>query len=400
VTAPRTSPLNFTLKVAARCNLNCSYCYVFNKGDGTWRDRPAIMPEHIFQATLERIRHHCVCSGQDSVHLTFHGGEPCLVGSDRFSRWCRQATEVLGELVRTEFTIQTNGTLLDEAWAEAFKTHNVNVGISMDGPKDVHDAFRVDHRGRGSYDRVLHGIALLRENDIPVGVLSVISLGADGRQVHEHFRGLGVRWINYLLPQFTHDSIGPIRARYGPRPCADFLLPILEDWWANGSTDPQIGLFWNIAWLILGGETRIDALGNPPLRFVFVEGDGAIEDLDVLRVCREGIAQTGLNVLTHDFADVANLSALHRRAIFDGLPLPTACRACPEALTCSGGYLPHRYSRARAFDNRSVWCADLLAIFARLRELLQVSPQETVLRREILQAMHADRASAPIVSPG
>lgn len=395
-----TPPLNFTLKVASRCNLNCSYCYVYNKGDRTWRDRPAIMPEHVFGATLERIRRHCERSGQGSVHLTFHGGEPCLVGPERFSRWCEQARDVLGDCgVRVGFSIQTNGTLLNEGWVQAFKTHDVSVGVSIDGPKEVHDAFRVDHAGRGSYDRVVRGIDLLRESGVRLGVLSVISLGSDGMRTHTHLAGLGVEAVNYLMPQFTHDTIGPVRERYGPTPCADFLLPILEEWWAGGGRRPRVGLFWDMSWLILGGRPQLDALGNPPLGFMFVEADGAIEGLDVLRVCQEGIARTGLNVLSNDFMEVADVSPLHRTVIFDGIPLPTACRGCREAETCGGGYLPHRYSLAGAFDNRSVWCADLLAIFGRLRELLAVPPEETALRRQVLVGMAVETPRAPVASP-
>jgi uncharacterized protein len=76
-------PLNFILKVASRCNLNCSYCYVYNRGDNSWRQRPKVMPDEIYRATVERIRRHCELSGQQTVQIAFHGGEPCLAGPER-----------------------------------------------------------------------------------------------------------------------------------------------------------------------------------------------------------------------------------------------------------------------------------------------------------------------------
>lgn len=148
------------LKVASRCNLNCSYCYVYNMADSTWKRRPALMSEEVFDLTLERIVQQCRVTGQDQFNIAFHGGEPCLIGPERFDAWCSRARAALRELVRLQLIIQTNGTLLDARWIELFLKHKISVGISMDGPKQIHDAVRVDHRGCGSYNQVERGLRL------------------------------------------------------------------------------------------------------------------------------------------------------------------------------------------------------------------------------------------------
>ena len=262
--------------------------------------------------------------------------------------------------------------------------HEVGVGISIDGPREIHDASRVDHSGEGSYERVSRGFDALRSAGISAGVLAVVRPGDDGLGIHRHFLEMGASSISYLLPDFTHDTVGPIRDRHGPTPCADYLIPILEEWWSSGYLDVRVGIFWHMSRVILGGESRIDILGNRPLRFAFVEADGSIEGLDVLRICRNGAAGTSLNVLDNDFIEIAEVSELGRSAIFEGVPLPAGCRACPERTTCGGGYLPHRHSRARGFDNPTVWCADMLRLFGRLRELLEVPVEETSRRRGAL----------------
>ena len=94
----------------------------------------------------------------------------------------------------------------------------------------------------------------------------------------------------------------------------------------------------------------------------------------------------------HRFLDIRLVSDLHRQAIFDGVATPSECRGCAELVTCGGGHLSNRYSSIRGLDNRSVWCGDLLALFGRIRELLGVSPRETLLRREALMAVHAKDA--------
>lgn len=215
----------------------------------------------------------------------------------------------------------------------------------------------------------------------------MIQFGVDPLAVHDYFRGLGCHTVDYLFPDFTHDSIAPIRDRFGPTPCADFLVPIFDDWWGRSHAVINVTILENICKIVLGGESQTDNLGNGPFRFAFVETDGAIEGLDVLRVCKERLPSTGLNVLHDDIRKVAEVCAMRRAEMFDGVPLPTACGGCPERDTCSGGYLPHRYSTAAGFNNPSVWCADLLKLFTHVRERLGVSVTETSLRRDLLREM-------------
>jgi len=374
------------LKVAARCNLNCTYCYEFNLADHRLARQPRVMSEEVFEATLERVRSHARTSGQGSVRFSFHGGEPCLLGLPRFDAWCTEAREQLSELT-VRFSMQTNGTLLDEDWIEVLNRHEVDVGVSLDGPKAVNDAARIDHAGKGSYDNVVRGLQLLQEGGVRHGVLCVIPLGRDPLSVHHHFLNIGCRSLSYLYPDFTHDTFGDIRERFGPTPCADFLIPIFDDWWGSSSLDVRIRNFWEMARLILGGPSHIDALGNIPLRFVVVNPSGDVEGLDVLKACGEGVTQTGLNVLRDDFVEMATASPVHYQMIFQGAPLPSGCRGCSEETTCAGGYHPHRYSAVAGFDNRSVWCADLLKLFRHMRRRLEVTPGETRrLRDELLAA--------------
>ncbi len=372
------------LKVASRCNLNCSYCYVYNMADSTWMKRPALMSNDVFELALERIRQQCRNTGQDSFRIAFHGGEPCLVGPDLFDAWCSRARAVLGGIVKLSLVIQTNGTLLDRRWIELFRKHQVSVGISMDGPREIHDAVRVDHRQRGSYDQVERGLKLLQDAHLPHGVGCVIPLGADPLVVHHHFLRLGCTEITYLMPHFTHDTIAPVRQRHGATPCADFLIPIFDDWWFTSTMEVQIDDLKNVARVIMGGKSHSEGIGNDPPCYVFIEPDGEMEGLDNLRACADGLSRTRLNIRDSDFSDLLHSETMHAQAIFAGMPLAQACRHCREGQTCSGGYLPHRYSSARGFDNPSVWCADLLKLFGHVRARMGVSVEETGERRRML----------------
>jgi uncharacterized protein len=377
---------SFTLKVAARCNLNCDYCYVFNAADSTWRSREAIMDDEVFGMTLERIREHVQEAGPSDVSITFHGGEPMLVGTDRFDRWCADIQKLAESLnITIHVRMQTNATLITRQWAKLLSAWGVHVGVSVDGPRYIHDAHRVDHAGRGSFDAVMRGLALLANEGIEFGILCVLPLGYDGPQLHKTLRSLGPGGISYLIPDVTHDSISNFIPKYGATPCADMLIPIFDEWWNNDTLSLTVQPFVGIARTILGGRSGMDIFGNEALRFVFVETDGAIEGLDVLKICSEGAAATGLNVREDSFNDLRYRLDVPSKVVFNDRNPPRDCAGCLELETCGGGYLPHRFKAGSGFDNRSAWCNDILKIFGHIRTALDVKPSETHRRRMILE---------------
>ena len=362
----------YIIKIASGCNLNCSYCYVYNLADQSWRSKPPTMSEEIFSLTINAIERYARSTGSKRISILFHGGEPCLVGVARFRRMCDEIKRRGEGSLGIDLSIQTNATLIDREWADAFLEHQVDVGISLDGPRDVNDKARVDHKRRGSYDRIVDGIRLVMDAGVPTGILCVIPLGENPLSVHHHFLSLGIRAITYLLPHYTHDNIAAVRARFGQTPCADFLIPIFDEWSLDPSLKVCVHDLKNIAHIILGAPSFIDTYGGEPGAYVTVETDGTVEGLDSLRACAQGLSVTGSTVRDLEFglaAEPASASLMRS--------LPSACRPCEEAKTCAGGYFPHRYSRQNAFDNPSVWCADILKLFRHVRQTLQVSPADT-----------------------
>jgi uncharacterized protein len=383
----RTASIDtFVLKIASRCNLNCSYCYVYNKEDKSWVDRPKILSDDILAQTIHRIREHIIASGQRRVAISFHGGEPLLVGKTRFTSYCNDLLDALSPHTEVTLSLQTNGVLVDAGWVEIFRRFKIAVGLSIDGPESVHDLVRPDRRGLGTYHRVAAAADLMIASDLEVSALVVIQPGTDGLAVHQCITDLGFAQVNYLLPDLSPGEHSSITASYGATPCADFLLPILNSW--STQTHPvRVLIFEQIAKLILGGSSMLDTLGNGPLRFLFIETDGDIESLDVLKVCYNDAAGMAKNVRTNAFAEVAEGGQLFSD-IFNGrIPLPQSCAGCPEANTCAGGYLPHRYDADGSFDHSSYWCRDIKSLFAAMRDLLEVSPQETALRKSLLRSV-------------
>lgn len=150
------------------CNLDCTYCY----NDDV---RDPVMSE----ATLARVIDQTFIYAQERVpdrlvSFIWHGGEPMVAGLPFFERVSEMQAEY-SRGIRFDNSIQTNGTLINDAWLEFFGRHRYSISISIDGPRSLHDQFRVDRRGRGTYDRVFRAIREVQAAGLPLGVCVVIS---------------------------------------------------------------------------------------------------------------------------------------------------------------------------------------------------------------------------------
>jgi len=365
------------LKIASPCNLNCSYCYVYNHEDTGYLTRPKAISDSVFDAVLNRINEYCESRGDHEILIAFHGGEPTLVGVNRFRELVARAKATLKGRLGL-IALQTNGTLIDEEWAKTIRELRVATNVSLDGPAEIHDAQRVDHLGRGSHAATVRGIRCLQAAGISPTVLCVVNPRASGLEAYRFLRSLRITSMDFLLPDVSHDSKERIYGGLGPTPVADYLLPVLDAWLEEDNADVSVRIFKGLFRRLLGSHGLTDDFGNTGSSYLIVETDGSIEANDALRVCENGIARSGLNVLRHGFDDLAMAPPVVYRAVNGGFPLPTGCRACPEQDVCGGGYLPHRYSKSNGFDNPSVWCADILRLLNHMRQQLGTEGLATV----------------------
>jgi uncharacterized protein len=201
-----------------------------------------------------------------------------------------------------------------------------------------------------------------------------VALGHHSVEIHRHLVDeVGATSVDYLLPDHTHETISAVRSHHGATPLSDWLIPVFDNWWAHDSISVRVRLFDTIVGSVLHHKSRAGQFGNQPLGYLVVETDGSIEGLDVLKVCEPGLTRTGLTVRS-DQSVVSALPPFHRATVFEGVPLPIGCHGCREAGTCAGGWLPHRYSRARNFDNPSSWCPDLFKLFGHVRSRVNLTP--------------------------
>jgi uncharacterized protein len=355
----------FVLKIAERCNLNCSYCYMYNKGDTSFRDRPKLMSMDIAAAMLRAIASYAQRHQLAEILLALHGGEPLLVGRGWvgwFFEEARRVAESAG--ISFAFGVQTNGTLLDENWVQLLARYDAHLGVSCDGPQQWHDGARRDFAGRGSYTQVRRALDLLGKTYGPHwGVLTVANPEVPGKVVLKHFADIGVPKVDFLWPDYHHNDLPP----WPPGTLAAYYCELFDYWYDELPSPPRVRWFESAMSLLLGGESSIDALGPHPITDIMVESDGTWEPLDALRTCGNGMTRTGLDVRTHNVEEIWALP-LYQIGLHNQDLLPQVCRSCAFREVCGGGYLPHRYRRDTGFANPSVHCADLLAVLVHIRE--------------------------------
>jgi len=200
VPRPPDAPPGFHLLAkpsGSTCNIDCTYCFFLSK-EALYPNEKSRMSE----ATLEAyIRQLIESHRTPEVTVAWQGGEPTLMRREFFER----AIEIVERYRRpgqaVHHTFQTNGILLDDDWCEFFKRHDFLVGLSVDGPREIHDAYRVDRLARGTFDRVMEGWQLLHRHGVDFNVLCTVNAANEhrGRDVYRFFRDeLDAKWVQFI----------------------------------------------------------------------------------------------------------------------------------------------------------------------------------------------------------
>jgi len=225
----------------ATCNLACSYCFFLDKEllypNSNFRMNDEVLESFIRQL-IESHR-------SPQVTVAWQGGEPTLMGVDFY----RRAIEYQGKYRKSgmafENTMQTNGTLLDDEWCQFFKENNYLIGISIDGPRDLHDAYRVDKGGRGTFDTVMRGLRLLQKHGVEYNILVTVNrTNADyPLEVYRFLRDEAkTTWIQFIpvIERITKDGHtiyqrGSKVSERSVRPeqFGRFLIRVFDEWVMN-----------------------------------------------------------------------------------------------------------------------------------------------------------------------
>ncbi|WP_261554211.1 FxsB family cyclophane-forming radical SAM/SPASM peptide maturase [Frankia tisae] len=352
----------FVLKVHSRCNLSCTYCYVYHQADQGWRAQPAAMSRRTVAATAARVADHARRHGLSEVQVVLHGGEPLLAGADLLDHLVTVFQCAAPTGTHVSFSLQTNAVLLDERMLDLCLGHGIRVGVSVDGGVEHHNRRRVRRNGTESLADTQGGLARLTSERFSAafgGLLCVIDLESDPVEVYESLLAWRPPAVDFLLPHGNWLARPPGRvADERDTPYADWLAALFDRWYSAPEHETDLRLFDEIIALLLGGRSRVETVGLTPSTVVVVETDGSIEQVDALKSAYHGAASTGLHVNRDDFDAALHHPGIVARQI-GAAALGEECARCPVHQVCGGGYYPHRYRPGTGFRNRSVYCPDL-----------------------------------------
>jgi uncharacterized protein len=235
----------------ATCNLACAYCFFL--------DKELLYPSSNFRMSdemLESYIRQLIESHQTpEVTVAWQGGEPTLMGVDFYRKAIEFQNKYRKPGMTFENTMQTNGTLLDDEWCEFFKENNFLIGISIDGPRKLHDVYRVDKGGKGTFDNVMRGVRLLQKHGVEFNVLVTVNrINADyPLEVYHFLRDeVGTEWIQVIpvIERINPDGINVIQKgdtvterSVQPEQFGRFMIRIFDEWILNDVGDMFVQTF-------------------------------------------------------------------------------------------------------------------------------------------------------------
>lgn len=382
-TGSRPTPFQqFVLKVHSRCNLACTYCYVYEGPDQSWRDRPRAVSSSVVDAAARRIAEHAAVHQLRDVHVNLHGGEPLLAGPAPLVRYVaavrRAVAERAGESCRVHVTTQTNGTLLNHAVIGELADAGIRIGVSLDGGLARHNSRRVDRRGLPSWPAATRGLRVLAGYpDAYAGILCTIDPATDPVEVYESLLDFAPPSLDLLLPHANWAAPPP--GAGVPEPYGRWLATVFDQWFDAERMRTTIRLFTEIVGLLMGLPSGTEAVGTSPVVAVVVDTDGAIEQVDSLKTTYAGAPVTGFDVFRHAFDLALDHPGIAARQIGLAALSPT-CRDCALVEVCGGGNYAHRFHADSGFLNPSVYCRDLEFLIRHIAGRLSAAVGDARLR--------------------
>ncbi len=387
----------FTKPIGAICNLDCHYCYYLKKEDLYPKGQSFRMTDNVLE---EYIVQHIKASPSPVISFSWHGGEPTILGIDYFRKIISLQRKHQLRDRRIANGIQTNGTLLDDEWCRFFAQEGFSVGLSMDGPRELHDAYRVNKGQKPTHKQVMHAFKLLKQHGVQCDTLCVVH-NQNVRYptaVYRFFKEIGVQHLQFLpFVERSQDAEGGVTAHsVPPEAYGSFLCTVFDEWVRHDVGRVTVQIFDEAARPALSLDHSLcifrETCGDIPV----VEHNGDFYSCDHF-VDREyyvgNINETPL---------VEMLESPMQREFgqkkWDALP--RYCRECEVLSVCNGGCPKNRFTRTpNGEEGLNYLCAGYKHFFNHCRPTMEKLASLLRAREPIEKLMQMVRAEDVKRSP-
>ncbi len=364
------------------CNLRCDYCF-FLKKEALYPGSAFRMSDEVHEAYIRQLfEAHQV----PQVTVAWQGGEPTLMGLDFFKRSVELQERYRKPGTRIENTFQTNGILLDDDWCRFFHDQGFLVGLSLDGPRDLHDVYRKDRGGRGTFDRALAAARRLQAHQVEFNVLCTVNAANSRRplDVYRFFRDdLGARYIQFIPIVERDNATGcqegrSVTARsVDPEEFGRFLIAIFDEWVAKDVGTAFVLNFDGAlaGWLDMAGTVCI--FGPTCGLGVALEHNGDLYSCDHFVEPRYFLG----NILERPLAELVASEKQREFGQDKRDRLPRACRECEFVRICHGECPKNRFVEAPGGEpGLNYLCAGYKAFFKHADKAMRIMAD--LLRRD------------------
>lgn len=329
----------------AICNLDCSYCFFLSKEE-LYPGSPFRMSDDLL---AEYLRQLLQSHRTRDVTVAWQGGEPTLMGT----RFFRRAVQLVEQLRRpdqvVEHTMQTNATLIDDEWAVLLAEHDFLVGVSVDGPREIHDTYRVDKGGKPTFDRVMRGLDILKARGVRWNALTTVHAANEDRglEVYRFLRDdLGAQYIQFI-PVVERPSPGGVptgsevtQRSTSPQGYGRFLIEVFDEWVRRDVGEVFVQMF---------DTTLASFVGVPGGMCVHARTCGtalAIEHNGDVYSCDHFVEPAHLlgNIGERHMLDLVASDQQRAFGRAKQNTLPAYCRSCEVRFACNGGCPKDRFT--------------------------------------------------------
>jgi uncharacterized protein len=398
--------------IGPMCNLNCEYCFYLEK--------QALFPANEKYRISDRvlsafITQYITSQPTPVVEFVWQGGEPTLLGIEFFKRVIDLQKPFLKRKTISN-SLQTNGTLLTAEWCRFLKKYNFMVGISLDGPREIHDRYRRDRKGNGSFDQVMRGLKFLQEYKVDYNVLACVARNTARRplEVYHFLKDEGVGFIQFTPVVERLSDVN--RARSGlrlagpamldqkerltdvtpwsviPEEYGDFLIAVYEEWVRH---DVGTIFVMNFEWVLnawIGNPSPVCVYAKQCGRALVIEHNGDVFACDH---CVYPEYKLG-NILSNTLPEMVAKSLRSGFGITKETALPTWCRGCEVLPACQGGCPKHRFETTyRDEPGLQYLCPGYKKFFLHIRKYLRA--MATLLENGLPASRVMEAIKAPLV---
>ncbi|MCT4543026.1 MAG: anaerobic sulfatase maturase [Vallitalea sp.] len=347
-------PLTTLIKPASgNCNLRCKYCFYYDVISNREVKNYGIMSEE----TLEELVKKAFDFAEGIVTFAFQGGEPTLASLDFFRKLIEFEKKYNKNNIKVNNALQTNGMVIDDEWAKFFHDNEFLIGLSIDGYKDIHNYYRIDAKGEGSFNRVLKTAKLFDKYDVMYNVLCVVNkhVAKHGRKVLNFYKKQGFKYLQFIP---CLDEIGekPGQNPFSltPKDYEIFLKNTFDIWYEDfiNGNGISIRMFDNILQMILGYEPESCDMRGHCSNSSIIEADGSVYPCDfyVLDEWKLG------NINENSFEEMVK-SETAINFIKESIDTDPECRECKYYRICRGGCKRHKEPKINGKYTKNYFCS-------------------------------------------